>query len=52
MEKLLDSIIEENKELFESQELEEIRSNKSLCRKLYLMGLIHGKQIYEIPPNS
>lgn len=52
MEKLLDNIIEENKELFEGQELEKMRSNKPLCKKLYLMGVVHGKQIYETPEKT
>lgn len=39
--------IEENKNLFNEKELRILDGNSNLIKKIYLLGLINGKEIYE-----
>lgn len=39
--------LEENKELFSEKELITIKENRNLTKKIYLIGLINAKEIYE-----
>ena len=47
----LDSFIEdrikENEKLFTKEELEDMSHNKGYVKKIYLLGLIHGKECYD-----
>lgn len=42
----LEEIILENEGLFNKEELLMINSNLKVIKKIYLLGLINGKQIY------
>ncbi|MFR3919808.1 MAG: hypothetical protein ACLTXD_01455 [Clostridia bacterium] len=46
LEETIDEIILENEELFNKEELLMINSNLKVIKKIYLLGLINGKQIY------
>lgn len=46
LEEIIDEIILENEELFNKEELLMINSNLKVIKKIYLLGLINGKQIY------
>ena len=47
IEDLIKERIEENKKLFNSKELNFIANNINIIKKVYLIGLINGKNIYE-----
>ena len=46
LEEIIDEIILENEELFNKEELLMINRNLKVIKKIYLLGLINGKQIY------
>ena len=46
MEEILKQRIKENEELFSKEELKTIENNIILTKKIYIIGLINGKQIY------
>lgn len=46
LEETIDEIILENEELFNKEELLMINSNLKVIKKIYLLELINGKQIY------
>lgn len=46
LEEIIDEIILENEGLFNKEELLMINSNLKVIKKIYLLGLINGKQIY------
>ena len=46
LEEIIDEIILENEEIFNKEELLMINSNLKVIKKIYLLGLINGKQIY------
>ena len=46
LEEIIDEIILENEELFNKEELLMINSKLKVIKKIYLLGLINGKQIY------
>lgn len=46
LEEIIEEIILENEELFNKEELLMINSNLKVIKKIYLLGLINGKQIY------
>lgn len=39
--------IEENEELFLKEEIELVKNNVSTVKKIYLLGLIDGREIYK-----
>lgn len=39
--------IEENEELFLNEEIELVKNNVSIVKKIYLLGLIDGREIYK-----
>ena len=47
IENVIKERIEENKKLFNSNELDFIAKNINIIKKIYLIGLINGKNIYE-----
>lgn len=46
IEKVLRERIEENKELFNKKELNLFNDNIKSIKKIYLLGLINGRQVY------
>lgn len=46
IEEILRERIEENKELFNKKEINLFNDNIKSIKKIYLLGLINGKQIY------
>ena len=46
MEELIKQRIEENEKLFNDRELKIINKNIILTKKIYLIGLINGREIY------
>jgi hypothetical protein len=46
VEKIIEDRIIENKEMFNRKEIELLLSNFNATKKVYLIGLINGKQIY------
>ena len=47
IEKILKERIEENEELFNKKELSLLNNNIKTIKKIYLMGLINGRNIYK-----
>lgn len=47
MEEWIEERIKENVELFSKEELKIVKSNFKLMKKVYLMGLINGREIYK-----
>ena len=52
LEEIIKERIEENKNLFSKQELEVAKNNISLIKKMYLLGMINGKEIYSSKPSE
>lgn len=46
MEKITKDIINNNKELFSENELEIINQNIKIVKKIFLLGLLSGREIY------
>lgn len=46
VEKIIEDRIIENKEMFNRKEIELLLRNFNATKKVYLIGLINGKQIY------
>lgn len=46
LKKVLKERINENGELFSKTELQFIEKNKSIVKKIYLLGLIDAREIY------
>lgn len=46
IDEVLKEIIKDNKNLFKNEEVEIIKNNFSLMRKVYLIGLLNCKEIY------
>ena len=40
--------VKENEKLFTEEELNFIKNNSKIIKKIYLLGLINGKSIYEM----
>lgn len=47
IEEVLKERIEENEELFNKKELSLLNNNIKIIKKIYLMGLINGRNIYK-----
>lgn len=47
LEEIFEKRIKANTKLFAEKELELIRKNKSIAEKLYMLGIIDGKEIYK-----
>ena len=47
METFIKRIIEENKSSFTNEELNIIKKNMQLVKKLYLLGLSSGRDVYK-----
>ncbi len=47
MEEWIKERIKENEELFSKEELKITKNNFSLIKKMYLIGLINGREIYK-----
>ena len=47
MEEWIEKRIEENEKLFSEEELKITKNNFSLIKKMYLIGLINGREIYK-----
>ena len=47
METFIKRIIEENKSSFTNEELNIIKKNMQLVKKLYLLGLSNGRDVYK-----
>lgn len=45
-EEIIKERIEENKELFSKEELCIIEKNDTIIKKIYLLGLINGRDVY------
>lgn len=48
LEEIVKERVKENEKLFTEEELKFIKDNGKLIKKIYLLGLINGKNIYEI----
>lgn len=46
LEEIVKERIKENEKLFNKEELETIENNIILTKKVYMIGLVNGKQIY------
>lgn len=46
LEEIVKERIKENKKLFSKEELKTIENNIILTKKVYMIGLVNGKQIY------
>lgn len=46
LEEIVKERIKENEKLFSEEELETIENNIILTKKVYMIGLVNGKQIY------
>lgn len=46
IEKIVEERIEENQKLFNEEELKIIKNNVNIIKKVYLIGLLNGRQIY------
>lgn len=46
VEKIVKERIKENEKLFTMEELKIIKDNAKIVKKIYLIGLVNGKQIY------
>jgi hypothetical protein len=46
LEEIVKERIKENEKLFSKEELETIENNIILTKKVYMIGLVNGKQIY------
>lgn len=47
VEEIVRKRVQENQKLFTKEELKFIENNMELMKKLYLLGLTNGKEIYE-----
>ena len=47
MEEILRKRVQENQKLFTKEELEFIEGNMELMKKMYILGLKNGKDIYK-----
>lgn len=47
-DEIIEERIKENKELFTEKELNYIYDNFDLVKKIYLLGLINGREVYKI----
>lgn len=45
-DEIIEERIKENKELFAEKELKYMSDNFDLVKKIYLLGLINGREIY------
>ena len=45
-EKIFEERVEENRKLFTERDMSTINNNKDVMKKIYLLGLINGKDIY------
>lgn len=45
-DEIIEERIKENKELFKEEELKCMANNFDLVKKIYLLGLINGREIY------
>lgn len=46
LEEFVKERIKENEKLFSGEELRIIKDNVKIVKKIYLIGLVNGKQIY------
>lgn len=46
MDKIFEERINENRKLFNEKDMLIINNNKDIMKKIYLLGLINGKDIY------
>ncbi len=46
LEEIVKERIKENEKLFSKEELKTIKNNIILTKKVYMIGLVNGKQIY------
>lgn len=46
IEKIFEERVEENRKLFTERDISTINNNKDIIKKIYLLGLIKGKDIY------
>jgi hypothetical protein len=46
LEEIVKERIKENEKLFSKEELKTIENNIILTKKVYMIGLVNGKQIY------
>jgi len=46
LEEIVKERIKENEKLFSEEELKTIENNIILTKKVYMIGLVNGKQIY------
>ncbi len=47
LDRFIEDRIKENEKLFTKEELEDMSHNKGYVKKIYLLGLIHGKECYD-----
>lgn len=45
--RIIERRIKENKKIFSKEELEIINNNMEIVKKIYVMGIISGREIYE-----
>lgn len=48
VEEIVKERVKENEELFTMEELKFIKDNSKILKKVYLLGLVNGKNVYEI----
>ena len=48
IEKIFEERVEENRKLFTEKDMLTINNNKDIMKKIYLLGLINGRDIYNI----
>lgn len=48
VQEIVQKRVQENQNLFTKEELEFIEGNIGLMKKIYLLGLMNGKEVYEI----
>lgn len=47
LESFIKDRVEENKELFTGEELRQIKAHKRCMNKVYLLGLMNGRECYK-----
>lgn len=48
IEKIFEERVEENRKLFTEKDMLTINNNKDIMKKIYLLGLMNGRDIYNI----
>lgn len=48
MDKIFEERINENRKLFNEKDMLIINNNKDIMKKIYILGLINGRDIYNI----